>query len=307
MTGSLPPEIGASSGRGSSPPPRPERAGGRPGAPSSSARWFLRVLRAFARREVKMVSGYRVAFLVRGVAFVFSVLALTFLSRLVGAAANPHLQAYGGDYLAFAVIGLVVMDLQQVGVTSLAQRVRTAQILGILEAELASPAPSWIVLGVGPVYEFGVALLRAAAYLVLAGAVLGVKFPHANLWALLVGGPLVLAAFVGLGLLSAAATMVVRRSNPVAVFLASMSLLLSGVAYPVSVLPAPLRLLGQALPLTHALALARGALLRGQGPSELRGPLIAMAVFAGILVPAGVGMFVFALRRARSDGSLTHY
>ena len=38
---------------------------------------------------------------------------------MVGAAVNPHLAGYGGDYLAFVVIGLVVMDFQQIGVTSL--------------------------------------------------------------------------------------------------------------------------------------------------------------------------------------------
>jgi ABC-2 type transport system permease protein len=280
--------------------------GARPPAPSV-ALWFVRVMAAFVRREARTVAGYRVAFAFRGVAFALTVLALAFLSRLVGAASNPHLEAYGGDYLAFAVIGLVIMDLQQVGVTNLANRIRTAQILGVLEAEMATPAPGWIILAVGPVYEYTQAIARSGLYLLLAMLVFGVGFPHANPWALVVAAPLVMAAFVGLGLLSAAGTMLVRRTNPVAVLLASASMLLSGVAYPVSVLPGWLRTLGRLLPLTHALELVRGGLLRGAGPAELTGPIISLALFAGVLCPVGVALFVYALRRARIDGSLTHY
>jgi ABC-2 type transport system permease protein len=288
-----------------------DRATSATSAPSAPAPplglWFLRVLVAFARREARAVAGYRMSFLVRGLAFGLSVFALAFLSRLVGATNNPHLASYGGDYLAFAVVGLVVMDFQQVGVSNLANRIRTAQVLGFLEAEMATPAPAWIVLGVGPVYEFGLAAVRATLYFLLARVAFGVRFPNASAASVILAVPLVVGAFVGLGLLSAAATMLVRRTNPISVLLAGASLLLSGVAYPVSVLPRGLRILGQMLPLTHALELVRGSLLRGQGPSQLSGPVTALALFAVVLVPAGVALFVFALRRARIDGSLTHY
>ena len=252
-------------------------------------------------------SGYRIAFLVRTLSFGLSVFALAFLSRLVGASANPHLAAYGGDYLAFSVVGLVVMDFQQVGVTNLSQRIRTAQILGLLEAELATPAPTWMVLGAGPVYEFGLAIVRAGLYFLAATVVFGVGFPHVSWASLLVAAPLILGAFGGLGLLSAAATMLARRNNPVAVLLASASMLLSGVAYPRSVLPPVLRTLGGMLPLTHALELVRGALLRGARPVDMWESIAALALFAGLLLPAGAGLFVYALRRARIDGSLGHH
>lgn len=269
--------------------------------------WFGRVFLAFVTREARTIAGYRIAFALRGAAFALTVLALAFLSRLVGAATNPHLVAYGGDYLSFAVVGLVVMDLQQVGVTNLAQRVRMAQLLGVMEAEMATPTPTWIILSVGPLYEYAVAIVRSGLYLLLAIVLFGVRFPRANLWTVTAAAPLVVAAFVGLGLLSAATSMLVRRTNPVAILLASASMLLSGVAYPVSVLPDWLRSAGRLLPLTHALELVRAGLLRGASPGEVGGHMVALAVFAGVLCPVGVAVFVYALRRARIDGSLTHY
>ncbi len=269
--------------------------------------WFLRVVVAFVRRELAEVSRYRLAFFVRALSFGLAVVSLYFFARFVGAAENRHLRPYGGDYLSFGIVGLLVTELQQVGVSSLAWRVRMAQVRGTLEAELATPAPAWIVLGAAPVYEFAAAALRSAAYLVAASWLLGVRYERANGAAVALVVPFVLLAFVGLGLLTAAATMLSRRQNPVAVVLGAASLFLSGVLYPVSVLPPWLQAAARFLPLTHALEALRGALLVGASPAQLLPVLSALAAFALVLGPAGLALFVYALRRARIDGSLTHY
>jgi ABC-2 type transport system permease protein len=269
--------------------------------------WFGRVLAAFFRRELAQLSRYRFHVLTRVLGFAFAVVSLYFFARFVGSAPNAHLQRYGGDYLAFGLVGLLVSDLQYVGVTSLGQRVRMAQLMGFLEAELATPAPAWMVLGAAPVYEFGSALLRSTFYMVGASLLLGVSFGRAQPASVALVIPFVLVAFVGLGLLTAAGTMLTRRSNPVAMVLGAASLFLSGVIYPVTVLPPWLQSAGRLLPLTHALEALRLALLTGASPNELAPSLGALALFGCLLTPAGLGLFVYALRRARVDGSLTHY
>jgi ABC-2 type transport system permease protein len=236
-----------------------------------------------------------------------AIASLVFLSRFVGAAVNPHLASYGGNYLGFMVLGVLGAEFQQVGVSGLAHRIRTSQMMGTLEAEIATPAPPWMVLGAPPMYEFGAAALRSAAYLIGAKLLLGLDLGHANWLSLALAVPLVIAAFSGLGLLAAGTTMLVRRLNPVAMIIGSLSFFLSGVLYPVSVLPEWLRGFGRLLPLTHALAVLRGALLRGDSPLALADSFLALALFAGVLAPVGVGVFAFALRRARIDGSLSHY
>jgi ABC-2 type transport system permease protein len=101
--------------------------------------------------------------------------------------------------------------------------------------------------------------------------------------------------------------MLVRRLNPVAMVIGSLSFFLSGVMYPVTVLPDWLRAVGRALPLTHALAVLRGALLIGASPAALADSFLALAIFAAVLAPLGSAVFRFALRRTRVDGSLSHY
>jgi ABC-2 type transport system permease protein len=269
--------------------------------------WFLRIFAAFVRRELIALTGYRAAFATRVLGFAFMAISLVFFSRFVGAAANPHMAAFGGNYLGFLAIGFLATELQQVGAAGLARRVRMAQMMGTLEAELATPTPPWMVLGVTPLYEFGGAALRSAAYLWGATLLVGLELPRANALTVLVAVPLVLVAFVGLGLLTAGTTMLARRTNPVQAILGSLSFFVSGVVYPVSVLPHWLQRVGQLLPLTHALVVLRGAFLVGAPPSALRGSLAALALFAAVLIPLGAASFGYALRRARVDGSLTHY
>lgn len=269
--------------------------------------WFLRVLAAFVRRELTALGDYRTALFVRLFGFVLVTGSLLFLARFVSAAANPHLAQYGGNYLGFVVIGFLVTGFQQVGVSGLAQRIRVAQMMGTLEAELATPAPSWMVLGSPPLYEFGAAALRAAGYLIGAAVVLGLDLSRTSWSMVALAVPLVAVAFCGLGLFAAGTTMLIRRTNPVAMIIGSLSFFLSGVIYPVSVLPDWLRMVGRLLPLTHALEVLRGALLVGAGPGALASSLVALAAFAVVLAPLGAGVFAYALRRARADGSLSHY
>jgi ABC-2 type transport system permease protein len=269
--------------------------------------WFGRVLVAFVRRELAAAAGYRAAFLTRVLGFGLLVVSLVFFSRFVGAAANPHMDAFGGNYLGFVAIGFLATEFQQVGISGLARRIRTAQVMGTLEAEVATPAPPWMVLGAAPVYEFGTAALRSTVYLWSATLFVGLELPRANPVTVAAVVPLVLAAFIGLGLLTAGTTMLMRRLNPVSIIMGSLSFFVSGVVYPVSVLPAWLQGVGQLLPLTHALHALRGAFLVGVGPAALSRHLVALAIFAVVLIPVGAATFAYALRRARVDGSLTHY
>lgn len=283
-----------------------ERAGAASHFPSAPV-WFGRVLLAFFRREWAQLVKYRFYLVTRLLSFGFVVVSLYFFSRFVGSAPNVHLERYGGDYLAFSIVGLLAAELQQVGVAALAHRVRMAQLMGYLEAELATPAPPWMVLGAAPVYEFVGAALRSTAYLVGASLLLGVDYGRAAPLSVALTVPFVLLAFVGVGLLGAAATMLTRRANPVALVLGAASMFLSGVVYPVSVLPDWLQTAGGFLPLTHALEALRLGLLLGAPPAALAPSLGALALFGGLLAPAGLALFLIALRRARVDGSLSHY
>jgi ABC-2 type transport system permease protein len=82
---------------------------------------------------------------------------------------------------------------------------------------------------------------------------------------------------------------------------------LGGVYYPVNVLPSWLNVIGQLLPLTHALELLRRSLLNGEGFAQLGGELAILAGLTLVLLPLGLLACQLAIRVARTDGSLSHY
>jgi len=82
--------------------------------------------------------------------------------------------------------------------------------------------------------------------------------------------------------------------------------LVGGMMYPVSVLPGPLRLLARLIPVTCSLEGMRAALLAGAGWRELWPSIVALLLFAVILIPLSFVVFAWALRRTKVTGTLTH-
>jgi ABC-2 type transport system permease protein len=98
-----------------------------------------------------------------------------------------------------------------------------------------------------------------------------------------------------------------QAGNPVSLLLGMASILLAGVLYPTSVLPGWLQAIGQLLPLTQALELIRGSVLRGEGIEALWGPFLSLAVLTAVLLPVGLWACSRAVRLAQTDGSLSQY
>jgi ABC-type multidrug transport system permease subunit len=75
----------------------------------------------------------------------------------------------------------------------------------------------------------------------------------------------------------------------------------------VEVLPGWLRAVGNFIPLTYALDVARRALLGGGEVAGLGKPFVILGVFAVVSLAVGGVSFRWALARAKRDGSLSQY
>ena len=101
--------------------------------------------------------------------------------------------------------------------------------------------------------------------------------------------------------------MLVRRMNPVAMVIGSLSFFLSGVLYPVTVLPDWLRASAGCCRSRTRSRCCAARCSSAPAPAALADSFVALMIFAGVLAPLGAAVFAFALRRARIDGSLSHY
>jgi len=289
-------------------PAEPRPAAGAEAEPGPGGlRAALRTAAAFFQRDLRSEASYRVAFILQFLNIFFQVGVFYFISRLLGPAAAPYLEPYRGDYFAFVLIGIAFAGYFGVGLSSFSGSLRQAQTTGTLEAMLATPTRlPQIVLG-SALWDYALTTLKVLVYLAFGALAFGVNFGGGNFPAALLILALTLAAFSSLGIIAASFIMVLKRGDPVTWAFSALSGLMGGVYYPLSVLPEPLQWVGRLLPVTYALEGMRLALLNGAPFRELLPQVLALAAFTAVLLPLSLWAFRRAVRRARIDGSLTHY
>jgi ABC-type multidrug transport system ATPase subunit/ABC-type multidrug transport system permease subunit len=267
-----------------------------------------RIAIALIRRDMIKETSYRLSFFMEMLQIFGTVAALFFMSRLVGQdMINKYLAPYGGDYFAFAIIGVAFFNYFTVGFCNFATQVRTEQNVGTFEAMLSTPAGiSTIVLG-SSLWEFVMATLKVVV-LLLSGALImnsGMRignFPLALLILLLTVG-----SASSIGIISACFIIVVKRGDPIGWLFRSASYFLGGVLFPIGVFPSWLQKLALLLPTTHALRAMRLALLQGKSMSDMFPEIGALCIFCFLVLPISLRTLKYAVWRAKQDGSLTHY
>jgi ABC-2 type transport system permease protein len=267
---------------------------------------WAQVMWATFLRDLWTALSYRAGFALSVGGALLSVFGVYFLSEAFGGGAGRSLDAYGGSYFGFAVVGVALSNLMTLGLTGMSARIREGQMMGTLELMLLSPNRLGVLMFSSSLWAHTQAFVTLILYFAF-GALLGMDVGSANLGMTLLSLGLAVVAFNALGLFSAAVVIVIKQGNPVALLISMASILLAGVFYPTSVLPSWLQALGQLLPLTHALELVRRAALGGEGFATLWQPFLILAILTAVLMPLGLWTCQRAVRMAQTDGSLSQY
>lgn len=268
---------------------------------------FLRKAWAFILKDLLTDLSYRVAFAGQLVFVVFLVAAFYFLGRMLGEVPLPSLARYGGQYFPFVLVGVAFSSYLGVAVRSFADTIRSAQVLGTLEALLVTPTPAGQIVLFSSLYAFLATSLRVVLILLAGILLFGVDFGNANWAGALLVLLLTVVSFSALGIFSGAVVLAFKRADPSSWLVQGLSYLLGGVYYPVAVLPEWGKSLAQLLPITHALEAMRLLLLRGAALAEVWHSLLALLLFTAVAGPLSLWSFSLALRRVRREGSLSHF
>jgi ABC-2 type transport system permease protein len=266
----------------------------------------LRKIASFFWRDFAIARGYRSALVIETLEALFGVATFFYLSRFVE---SPELESAlpaGSNYFAFALVGFAFFDYLSVALGAFDTSIDEARQNRTLEALLVTQTPLPVILAGSAVYPFAALALRTCVYLAWGALFFGFVPRTAN-WP---GAALILLAsilaFAGLGVLSASYQILFKRGNPAKWIVLGVSGLVGGMMYPVAVLPAPLQIVARLIPVTYSLEGMRAALLEGAGWSGLWRPLVALLIFAAVLIPLSFAVFAWALRRTKITGTLTH-
>jgi ABC-2 type transport system permease protein len=147
--------------------------------------------------------------------------------------------------------------------------------------------------------------VRSALVALAVVAMFHLDLTHADLGSALVVLVASTVPLVGLGIFTSILPLLSPEKGEQMTFaVQGIVLLCSGVYYPVSVLPAPLRALGSASPLTYTLQGVRACLLQGRHVGDELGVIGLLLGMGAVLIPAGLAVFALAERRAKRLGLL---
>lgn len=262
---------------------------------------------AFIKKDFTAEASYKLSFLMQFFGIIISASVFFYMSRILGGAMSPYLKPYGGDYFSFVLIGIAFSDYLGLALGSMANTIRNGQMAGTLEALLATPTRIPTIIVSSSLYSFLWTSLRVVVYLLLGSLFFGLKIQNANYPAALVMLALTIVAFSSFGIISASFIMALKRGDPLTWIFTTLSWLAGGLYYPVSVLPGWLQKVSIFLPITYALQGMRFALLKGYGLRQLMPEITRLGLFALIMFPLGLIGFNLAVKKAKRDGSLTHY
>jgi len=262
---------------------------------------------AFLKKEFLTEISYRFAFLLHIFGSFVWLLTFYFIDKLFAGKIAPHLQPYGVNYFSYVLLGLAFFTYVGIGVSSFAVRIRNEQLMGTLEALVATPTRFSTIIAAMGLWSFIWASVSVFIYLTLGACLFGVDLTGSNLLSCLVILLLTLASFSGLGLLAAGLIMILKRGQPVTAVVNTLFKLLGGVYFPIAVLPDWLRTISYFLPVTYSIKAMQLAVYKGYPLSALKTELAALAIFSAILLPLGLLFFNYAFRKTKLAGTLTQY
>lgn len=176
---------------------------------------------------------------------------------------------------------------------------------GTIEYTLMAPVPRIVHMLGHTGFAMLYSLLFTGVILLITAFMFDLDLARANL----LGGLLVLVAgtfsFVGIGIVGAVLPLLFpeRGAQMTHIIIATL-LLVSGVYYPVEVLPAAFQAMSVVSPATYVLLGARAALLDGATLAQLWPYIWPTLILAVILVPAGLWIFRQAEQFAKRNGRL---
>jgi ABC-2 type transport system permease protein len=261
---------------------------------------------AFVEREIALSKRYwawELVWLVYGIVTSLSVAYIGLaLPTISGGDVDQSTVSYTVLYL---LVGTIAWRFLGIIFENIGEVIAWERWEGTIEQTFMSPVPRFThLLGM-----CGATLVRATAFsIAILGAVtlfVPVDLSRANVLSALVLLAVGALAFVGLGIASASFPLLwTEKGLQMAYIVQAVVLLVSGVYYPVSVLPGWMQVLATISPATYVIEGMRLALLEGADLVALW-PKVWPALVVGIIsVPLGLQLFVAVERYAKRTGRL---
>jgi ABC-2 type transport system permease protein len=260
---------------------------------------------AFVGRDARLALSYPFTFWMQFASVLITVAGFYYMARLVRPSASLGMGGRTIDYFTYVVVNLAFMLLLTTALQAFSQTLRRDQVAGTLEAIFVTPTGIWLIVLASGGWPLLFGMLQTLAYFVFA-FLFGLRFANVDAATLAIFLVLGMLSMAALGILGGAVVIRYKQTPPSTFLVGSAAALLTGVLFPISLLPRPLQVLSWLLPMTHALNGFRAAMI-GAPPVTVAGDAIWLGAASLFLIPAALTLFARAYDVTRREASLGYY
>ena len=255
---------------------------------------------AFVERNINLTRrywGWEIAFLVYSAASSMSIM-------FIGKAQGGSPQATN-DLILYLTIGTLVWSFLNSVFNNMAEMIAWERWEGTIEYTMMAPISRLTHMFGQSIFAIVYGIVRAALLLGVLALFFDINLRGANLPGALLTFVVGSISFVGFGIMAAVLPLLFpEKGEQMTFIISSILLLVSGVYYPISVLPGWMQALSHLSPATYVLDAMRGAILDGTGTVELLPKMLPMLLIGLITVPLGLYIFGYFERYAKRTGRL---
>lgn len=252
---------------------------------------------AFVERNwhlTKRYWGWEIAFLIYSAA---SSMSIMFIGKAQG--------AQDTQLLLFLAIGTLVWSYLNSIFMNMAEMIAWERWEGTIEYTMMAPISRLTHMVGQSIFAIIYGIVRTALLLGVLALFFDINLAGSNLLGALLTIVIGSLSFIGFGIIGAVLPLLFpEKGEQMTFIISSILLLVSGVYYPIEVLPGWMQVLSTVSPATYVLDAMRASILDGAGTIDLLPKLAPLLLIGLITVPLGMAIFGYFERYAKRTGRL---
>lgn len=264
--------------------------------------WYEQV-----KKDFLVAFSYKLNFFSQFFYIIVLLLPIFFLSETFAMTESPYLQEYGNNYFMFAVLGLSFSTFVVSCIGSASKAIKEAQAFGYVEIILNSKISAEYFVVTSMIYPLIIGTLRIFFFLFMAYCLQPFVLSFSNFMCFLGLSILLIAPFIGIGLLAASYAIVYKQGDPVVLLVNFVITVFSGTIYPVSVLPEFLTFISKVIPFTEGLDLIRKLIINNSTNHIDISDILFLLIFALATFSIGYTVIRRAIHYSKLKGTLGRY
>lgn len=261
-------------------------------------RRFFEICYALVERETAGRMAYRLSFLAELITAVIYFAGIFYVGKLV-----PKELLEGNDYFTVTVIGVGLYGFVSAIVSAPRNFIISEISMGTFET-MMTLGPSVFMFVIASSLIKAVRALGRTFFILAAAMWFGVNIHYDRLFLLIPLFIIAGSAALGAGFIQAAFDLRIRTTGRIMALAGGAGAILTGVYFPVSLLPNFFQAISNLLPATHAISITRSIMLHGTLPWH---SAIFLLILAILLFTIGYFMLRRTIKLMKHDGSFSYY